>query len=338
MLSRRMAASSRRRKRRFITRKRAIAGGYAQRRLLIMLAPPALALTAFVAIYTLGNLDLVGTQTALAAGSFLLLLTVLYFPLRYRSRLAGNERRQALLFAGVWLLTLCYPIAQRLYPPLRLATLDLTRAALPVAFPTATLGRKLDVEIIGHLRAGLPGTTRAASWDLAVRNPPDPDRRLHGRFLKSFATDREGSRENSAAGISRIVALGTLPPLSDSGAAITSFQVRGQAQERLTIGLRPHAQPPLWLSIAAGLLLLLGAARFDRASGAGRTAASLTIATGAAWAGALAFPAIGSVEPTFRELFGAVIVGALLGGPLGGVAAWLMGARRARTAKGPHAA
>ncbi len=338
MLSRSMAASSRRLRRRRASPGRTTHGGGAQQRLLIMLVPPALALTALVAIYTLGSLDLVGTQTALAAGSFLLLTIVLYFPMRYRSRLEGNERRNALLFAGIWLLTLCYPTAQRLYPPMRLATLKLTRANLPISLPAETLGRRLDVEIIGHLRAGLPGTTRAANWDLVIRNPPAPDRRLHGRFLKSWSADRPGRQERPTLRDSRTSTLATLPPLSDTGAAITSFHVHGQAEDRLTIGLRPRAQPPLWLSVAVGLLLLFGAARFDRASGAGRTAASLTIATGAAWAGTLAFPAIGSVEPTFRELIGAVIVGALLGGPLGGVAAWLMGARRARPAKDTHSA
>jgi hypothetical protein len=71
-----------------------------------------------------------------------------------------------------------------------------------------------------------------------------------------------------------------------------------------------------------GAALLTGAVLFDRATGAGETAASLVIATAATFVGSYAFPGIGSPNPTFRELAGAAIVGALIGGPIGGLVAW----------------
>ena len=198
-----------------------------------------------------------------------------------------------------------------------------------MAIPPQALGLPLDVEVLGHLRPAISGATRAARWEITITSPPESKHLLQGSFLESWSTSRQDRREHSGLRISRTAELTTLPALSIAGATIARFRVRGQAENKLTIGLRRRTQPPIWLLVTVAAFLFLGASRFDRASGAGRTSASLTIATGAVVVGSVSFPAIGSVDPTFRELLGAIIIGALVGGPLGGVMAWLLDARRA---------
>ena len=289
-------------------------------------AAPALAAALGLAGYTLSGVGAVPTRVTLGSAALLLILMVLYFPLRYRARLAPRRRALAWIFAGLWAAAIALPIFLRLVPPARLATLEIVPDALPVAIPESAHGRRLDIEIIGHLRPGVPGATRAAGWDLIVQNPPAQPLTLEGRFFESWAprAAADGSpivRSRRTAQRERIGALG-------QDAAVSSFRVHGQAAQRLTLGLRPDPQPGWLLVVPAATLLLLGAARYDRETGAGRTAASLTIATGAALTGALAFPWMGSVDPTFRDLLGAMVIGALLGGPIGGAAAWALGAAR----------
>jgi len=112
---------------------------------------------------------------------------------------------------------------------------------------------------------------------------------------------------------------------------VTGLRVEGQAGPILTLTMYPHLLPTWWQTILLGIALLAGAVAFDRATGAAETAASLAVATAACFVGAYAFPGIGSPNPTFRELAGAAIVGALVGGPIGGFVAW---SARGRAASG----
>jgi hypothetical protein len=116
------------------------------------------------------------------------------------------------------------------------------------------------------------------------------------------------------------------------------MEIRGRAEQRLTLSLLPRLQAPWWLLLPVAMALLLAAVAYDRATGASDTAASLTIATGAALTATIAFQSVAAASPTFRELFGASIVGALLGGPIGGLVAWsFRGARRESKRARPRA-
>lgn len=290
------------------------------------LVAPAVAAILGVIGYTLSGIGAVSTQLTLGVSACLLILLVLYFPLRYYRRLHGGQRAAAVVFAVLWALAIGTPIYLRLVPPPRLATLEVRASALPVPIPPGAQNRRLDLEVIGHLRPGVPGATRAAGWDLILQDPQAAPLTLEGRFFESWDS-RPGADGKPVVRSRRTTQRERIGPLGPR-ATISSFRVHGQAEPILTLGLRPDPQPG-WLLVApAACLLLLGAARYDRQTGAGRTAASLTIATGAALTGALAFPWMGSVDATFRDLLGAVVIGALLGGPIGGAAAWALGATR----------
>jgi len=292
--------------------------------------PPALGGVVFLIVYILGFLDVIATRPALAVDAFLLLCMVLFFPMRYAMRLAPRHRVYALLFAGLWLITIFYPIYRRLYPGERIFTVEASAEKVPIELPTGGRGRT-DLLIESHLDpAAHPGQTRVARYSLVVEDGLGPPRTLEGEFKETWQSQRQTRNQQVEVLRERRSTTVTLDSTGASSLRVTGLRVEGHARPTLTLSLYRHLLPPWWLTLLLGAALLAGAVLFDRATGAGDTAASLVIATAAAFVGAYAFPGIGSPNPTFRELAGAAIVGALVGGPIGGLVAW---SSRGRTAQ-----
>src|SRR5262249_26329357 len=77
--------------------------GSALREALQIWIPPIVAGLTGLVFYILGLLDVIDTSPALAIDAFLVLAIVLFFPMRYTSRLDARGATLALLFAGLWL-------------------------------------------------------------------------------------------------------------------------------------------------------------------------------------------------------------------------------------------
>jgi Ca2+/Na+ antiporter len=277
---------------------------------------------AFLLLYILGFLDVIATRPALATDAFLLLAMVLFFPMRYALRLAPRHRVLAFVFAALWLLALFYPIYRRIYPGERLFTVEASPEAVPIELPAARGLSQVDLLIDSHLEAAEPGQTRVARYAVTVEADGVPPRTIEGEFKETWQSQRQ-SRNQPVEVLRERRSTTVLVENPDRGPLrVTALRVDGQARPILTLSLYRHLLPPLWMTVLIGAVLLAGAVVFDRATGAGETAASLVIVTAAAFVGAYAFPGIGSPNPTFRELAGAAIVGALVGGPLGGLVAW----------------
>lgn len=289
--------------------------------------PPSLGAAAFLVLYVLGNLDVIETLPALAASALLLALVVLYFPMRYAYRLPSRGRAAAFLLAGAWIAAVAGPIYRRIYPPGRFATIDVTPGDLPVELPSQGRGPQLDLVIQGHLEPGVPGATRAARYRVTFEGSGGHIQSHAGEFLETWERQARSRRDGIDLLRARTATRVVLDNPADENLRVTEVAIRGRAERRLTLALYPHAQLPLWLSIPVAAGLILGALAFDRATGAGETAASLTIATAAALTTSFAFQSVASPEPTFRELFGATIVGALVGGPVGGLIGWFFKGR-----------
>jgi hypothetical protein len=276
---------------------------------------------AFLLLYILGLLDVIATRPAMAADAFLLLCMVLFFPMRYALRLSPRHRVYAFLFGALWLVTVFYPIYRRIYPGERLFSIDAGPSDVPIELPATGLG-KVDLLIDSHLEAAEPGRTRVARYAVTVGGDATATRTIEGEFKETWQSQRQARSQTVEVLRERKSATVTLENPGRGPLRVTDLEVEGQAEQVLTLSLYRHLLPPWWMTLLLGAALLTGAVLFDRATGAGETAASLVIATAAAFVGAYAFPGIGSPNPTFRELAGAAVVGALVGGPIGGLVAW----------------
>lgn len=288
--------------------------------------PPAAAGAAFLALYVLGNLDVIETRPAIAADALLLSLIVLFFPMRYAYRLRSTGRAAATLLAVAWVAAVFGPVYTRLYPAARIASVEVRPHDLPLVVPAAGQ-TSLDLVIEGHLEPGVAGSTRAARYRLTLTDSEGRPQSHAGEFIETWERHAQSRAEGIDLLRARTATRVAIDNPSGGDLTVTEMALRGRADRRLTLGLYPHTQLPFWVSIPLAVSLVLAAVAFDRATGAGETAASLTIATAAALTAMFAFQSVASPEPTFRELFGATIVGALVGGPIGGLTGWLFKAR-----------
>jgi len=288
---------------------------------------PAVAGSLFLLLYVLGNLDVIETTPALAADGLLLVGMVLFFPMRYARRLGNGGRAAAAALAVVWIGVVYYPIYWRIYPGERIVSVDVTPDSIPLDLKAAGRGTSFDLVIDGHLLPADRGRSRAARYSLTVEATGVPAETFGGEFKESWLRQRQGRRESVDLHRQRSAATVHIQNPENADLRVTALSVDGQAEARLTLTLYRHVLPPLWATLGMCAALLVAAVAYDRATGARETAASLAIATGAALTGAYAFPSVSSPHPSFRELFGAAIVGALLGGPVGVLVAWLLGSR-----------
>ncbi|MEW6273368.1 MAG: hypothetical protein AB1689_29160 [Thermodesulfobacteriota bacterium] len=283
--------------------------------------PPLVGAIVFLLLYILGLLDMMATRPALAIDAFLLFCMVLFFPMRYAHRLSPRGRALAVAFGALWLIAMFYPVHRRIYPAERWFTVDATADDLPITLPTSAV-RRFDMLIDGHLYEADPGGARAARYALTLEGDETPSQTFQGEFKETWQRQRQSRSQSVEVLRERRATTVVVENPHRENLRVSSLRVEGQAERVLTLSLHPHRLPPWWLTLAIGASLLAGAVLFDRATGAGETAASLVIATAASFVGAYTFPSIGSPQPTFRELAGAAVVGALLGGPIGGLVAW----------------
>jgi hypothetical protein len=283
--------------------------------------PPLAGAIVFLLLYILGLLDVISTRPALAIDAFLLFCMVLFFPMRYAHRLPPRQRVLAVAFGALWLIAMFYPVHRRIYPAERWFTVDATPEGLPITLPTSGV-RRFDMLIDGHLFEAAPGGTRAARYAVTLQGDATPSQTFQGEFKETWQRERQGRTQPVEVLRERRATTVLVDNPRRENLRVSALRVEGQAERMLTLSLHPHRLPPWWLTLLLGVALLTGAVLFDRATGAGETAASLVIATAASFVGAYTFPSIGSPHPTFRELAGAAVVGALIGGPIGGFVAW----------------
>ncbi len=298
------------------------------RQMLRTWVPPLASGGLFVALYILGALDIAPTPPMVAIDAGLLLATALYFPLRYAVRLERRWRVLAALFAVTWFTFLEAALVWRVLPPPPLLQRTVAASETPVLLGLRNAPARLDLVVRGRLGPGRPGEPRSARWTLELGRRGAAPLELHGDL---FETRALGHRERSGRAElwrSRTAALFAIDNPGRGDLEVLSLNVIGRAEPVLELALLPSTRAPLWFFAAGGALLAAAALAFDRATGAGATAASATILTGAAVFGTAAFVSLAEPAPGFRELFAALVIGALVGGPAAGLVAWLGGATR----------
>ena len=239
--------------------------------------PPILAGLAALVLYILGLLDVVDTSPALAIDAFLVLAIVLFFPLRYASRLDRRGVALALGFAAVWLAAVYAPIYRRIYPGPRLFAVEATPEALPITLPVAGQGAELDLVIDGHLTSDESRTTRVANYTLSVEVEGAPAETFSGEFKESWLRQRQGRRDAVEVLSERNARTVRLSNPAQADLRVVGLSVNGQASNSLTLSVYRHTLPEVWVQIGVGLCLLFAAVVFDRATGAGETAASMAV-------------------------------------------------------------
>lgn len=294
---------------------------------------PAIAGGLFLLSYFLGYFDVIETPIALAGCIFLLLATVLFFPMRYAERLDLRGRILAGAYAVVWMAAAFYPIWDRCSPAERIVATEVTSTSVPQTLAVAGRGARLDLVIDGHLPPSETGVAHSAQYMITVEAEGLPPQTFTGDFKDRWSRQRSGRRSSVEVHDEMTSSWAVVENPSQQDLRLTLASVKGQAEDRLSLTLHRHRLLPGWMTLALAVLLLVGALVFDARTGAGDTAASMVIATAAVLCGSSVFPYVGSPNPSFREMIGAVIVAALVGGPLGGLVAWLF-RRRTEDAAG----
>ncbi len=295
---------------------------------LLTWAPPLLAGGLFIGLYILGAVDIAPTPPLVAIDSGLLLATALYFPMRYAGRLGPRGRLAAALFAIVWLGLLTSALINRILPPDALLQRRVAADQLPLALGLKDPPRQLELVVRARLGERSATETRTQRWSLRIGRVNAPPLDLEGTFFQTTGmARREGNRRIDLLR-SRQATVFAIDNPGRGDLEVLALEIRGRGEKAVDLVVLPTSRPPAWLVLGVGALLLAASVLFDRTTGAGATAASATILTGAAVVGTAAFLGLGEPEPGFRELFAALVIGALIGGPLGGIIGWLAGNRK----------
>ena len=173
-----------------------------------------------------------------------------------------------------------------------------------------------------------PGENHLARFRIDLRSASGEETLLSGDFIQIWQPRARGRGEAIDVLRSQTAVRYEIENPDGGDLSVLALELDGSLAGPLSLSLFPPREvaPGVFLGLAA--LLLAAAVLFDRATGTGATASSLSIATGAALTASFSFGAMAPAEPTFRELFGASIIGVLAGGPIGGLALWIAARKR----------
>lgn len=281
--------------------------------------PPLLTGFAMLSLYVLGALDVIGMAPAMIGVTLLLCGTLLYFPLRYAYRLPEGQRWMVALLVPTWFAGVFLPIYFVLNPGPRIAGIEFSPGNPPA---TLAAGGRTEFDLVASGRLP-PGENNLARFRIGLRGASGEETLLSGNFLQIWQPRARGRGEAVDALRSQTAVRYEIENASGGDLTVLSVEVEGRLAGPMNLSLFPPRNVATRIFLPIGGLLLVAAVLFDRATGTGATASSLSIATGAALTASFSFGAMAPAEATFRELFGASIIGALAGGPIGGLALWI---------------
>jgi len=286
--------------------------------------PPTAAIAVLAVAMLLDATELVPDGIAAAISAVAVLVLAVFLAV---APLVADEHRGRLpplvpVAAGVVAtVLLAYPVIVRLLPgtPLREIALDAgAKSAVVVARDEAS---RIDFVVDAHLPLSTDRRDRTLHYDIDLVDDAGTHDHVSGEVGDSWRMRRLGRRGSAPShlehlSVSNAVAVGS------GGLRIADVTLTGEPHATASAIVYRRRTPPSAVLYVGAALLVLGTLVFDLwwDPAAGSTT---TMVTASACAGVLVFAAGGAGHPGIRDVIGAVLVGTLVGAPVGGAAAWL---------------
>lgn len=285
--------------------------------------PPTISVVLLAGAMVLDALGMIAEAPAALTTVFALLLVGAFFvvgPLLDGPR-SGKLRPAAL--AGVallWIAFYAWPFALSLFPgdPIAVAPLASSHPGERLAVGSG----RFDVVLDAHLPPSADRQNRQLHYAMTVTDGIGTPHHLEGELGDRWQTRRLGRRGTAPVHLEHLSARYEVDNPAGETLVLDHIAITGVPNATLGATVYRHRVPPLAWLLAGGALLVVGALAFDLWLDARRTptAAFLTAtATGAV----LVFCNSAAGHAGLRQVFGAVIVGALAGVPATAFAAWL---------------
>jgi len=223
-------------------------------------------------------------------------------------------------FALAWTAVYAWPFVLRLYPgnPLAIAALASDADGKPLAVGPG----RFDVVLDAHLPPAVDRQIRRLHYAIDLTDGAGAPHHLEGDLGDRWQTRRLGRRGTAPVRLEHLSARHEVDnPVGDT-LRLDDVAIAGIPNATLEATVYRHRVPPVAWLLMGGALLVIGALAFDLWLDPRRmpSAAFLTAtATGAVFV----FCGSATGHVGLRQVFGAVIVGALAGVPATAVVAWL---------------
>lgn len=285
--------------------------------------PPTISLVLLAGALVLDALGMIADAPAALTTIFALLLLGAFMvvsPLLEGGRAA--KLRPAIL-AGValaWIALYAWPFALRLYPgnPVAIAPLASDAGSKPLAVGPG----RFDVVLDAHLPPSADRQNRQLHYAITLTDGAGAPHHLEGDLGDRWQWRRLGRRGTAPVHLEHLSTRYEVDnPVGDT-LRLGDVAIAGVPDATLDATFYRHRVPPVAWLLVGGALLVIGALAFDLWLDP-RRAPSAAFLTATATGAVLVFCGSATGHVGLRQVFGAVIVGALAGVPATAFLAWL---------------
>ncbi len=216
---------------------------------------------------------------------------------------------------------LAYPVIVRLLPGTPLREIALDAGAKGAAVVTPDEASRIDFVVDARLPLSTDRRDRTLHYDIDLVDDAGTHDHVSGEVGDSWRMRRLGRRGSAPSHLEHLSASNAVA-VGSGGLRIADVTLTGEPRATASAIVYRRRTPPSPVLYVGAALLVLGALVFDLwwDPAAGSTT---TMVTASACAAVLVFAAGGAGHPGIRDVIGAVLVGTLVGAPVGGAAAWL---------------
>lgn len=284
--------------------------------------PPALSVLLLAGAIVLDALGMIADAPAALTTVVALLLLGAFMVVSPLLEVHHAKLRPAALagVALVWISLYAWPFALRLYPgnPVAAAPLATGHAGEQIAVGTG----RFDLVLDAHLPPAADRQNRQLHYAVTLTDGAGAPHHLEGELGDRWQTRRLGRRGTAPVHLEHLSARYEVDNPAGDAFRVDDVAIAGVPNATLGATVYRHRVPPVAWLLVGGALLVVGALAFDLWIDPRRTptAAFLTAtATGAV----LVFCSSAAGHAGLRQVFGAIIVGALAGVPATALVAWL---------------
>lgn len=284
---------------------------------------PTISLVLLAGAIVLDALDVIADAPAALTAVFALLLLgafMIVSPLLAGGRSA--KVRPAILAGAAlaWIALYAWPFALRLYPgnPLVIAPV----ASDPGGKPLMVGPGRFDVVLDAHLPPSVDRQNRQLHYAITLTDGAGAPHHLEGDLGDRWQTRRLGRRGTAPVHLEHLSTRYEVENPTGDILRLDHVAVAGVPNATLDAAVYRHRVPPVALLLVGGILLVAGALAFDLWLDPRRTP-SAAFLTATATGTVLVFCSSAAGHAGLRQVFGAVIVGALAGVPATAFVAWL---------------
>jgi hypothetical protein len=264
----------------------------------------------------LAILNEIATPTGVPLLGFLLLLLVLFFPLKLALSGTVEPRRKALIlgFGIVWIGITCAQVYFAIFVGSLAGDGSVAVDGAAMTLPLGEQGTIYDLVVEGNFAAAAGDVGREAGYTLALEKDGKKIQEFTGVFSERNVRQRLGRRGSTTSHQLHNHVLHSLMSPGEGTYQFTAVRIDPQLTPTLSVALYRDTYPEktFWL---LSVLLLIGA-YVGEVMLAGKEV-PLVLVTSVALSFVLTFRSLGVPPHTYRDLIGAAMIAAIAG-PLGG--------------------